>query len=146
MKTIVLLAALLLSGCPTWCRVASGSVVIAEGLVQTWTAIARDACVPERTQRCGEAQEHLRRALAALIAAQLAVAPCGPEDPAGFTLARVEPDVDLDALEKELDRLEKAAENWEKGKKDDQPVQRQPGIPGSSAVRVPQALPAGPGV
>lgn len=112
---VVLLVALLLSGCATWCRVASGSVVIAEGLVQTWTAIARDACVPERTGRCDEAQAHLERALAALSMAQLAAAACGPEEEvAGFALARIDQDVDLDALENELAALEKAAEEWRK--------------------------------
>lgn len=110
---VVLLVALLLSGC--WCKVAIRAEKVAEGLVQRWSAITRNACVPDPDgDLCREAGEHLTRALAALIAAQTAAAVCGSEDPAGFTLARVEPDVDLDALKKELDRLEKAAEEWEK--------------------------------
>lgn len=107
----VALVALLLSGCATWCRVASDSVAIAEDLVRTWTAISQSACVPAG-ERCEEAEKNLARAMAALIAAQLAAAPCGPQDPAGFTLARVSQDVDLDALKEELADLKKAAEEW----------------------------------
>lgn len=109
----LLVVVLMLSGCATWCRMATGSVTLAEGLVERWTAIAHDSCVPP-SDRCEDAGKHLARALAALIAARAAAIPCEPEDLEGVaSLAPTRPDVDLEGLEVELRALKEAAEAWE---------------------------------
>lgn len=109
----LLVVVLMLSGCATWCRMATGSVALAESLVERWTAIAHDACVPP-SDRCEDAGKHLARALAALITARAAAIPCGPGDPGdAASLAPTRPDVDLEDLEAELRALTEAAEAWE---------------------------------